>query len=87
MPSVQDEIARYRLAMFECAQAAETIGNDMQAKGSAAEFAERCRNLARRLREFAGDGDGSGGPDTGGPSTGGTPAGKVLSIFRKTWSR
>ncbi len=86
-PSVRDipaEIARYRLALFDCAQAAETIGNDMRAKGVAGELAERCRDLARQMREFAGSGDDFGGK---GPGSGGTPAGKVLSILRKPWSK
>ena len=84
VPDVPAEIARYRLALFDCAQAADAIGNDMRAKGVAAEFAERCRELARQMREFAGDG--GGGPGHG-PGSGGTTAGKVLSIFRKPWSR
>ncbi len=88
-PRVQEipaEIARYRLALFDCAQAAETIGNDMQAKGVAGEFTERCRDLARQMRDFAGNSDDFGGPGQG-PGSGGTPASKVLSILRKPWSK
>ena len=84
-PSVREipaEIARLRLALFDCAQVAETIGNDMRAKGVAGEFTERCRELARQMRDFAGSGDDFGGPGQG-PGSG--PGGKVLSILRKPW--
>ena len=81
-PAIPAEVARYRLALLDAAQAAETISNDMIANGVAPDYAGRCRELARQMRAFAGH-----TAEFGTAGKGGTPAGKVLSIFRKPWSR
>lgn len=52
--SIPHEVARYRLALLDAAQAADAIAADMTAQGHENEFAERCRDLARQMREFAG---------------------------------
>ncbi len=81
-PAIPAEIARYRLALLDAAQAAETIGKDMKANGAAPEFAGRCLELARQMREFAGHTAEFGGAGKGRKATA-----KVLSIFRKPWSK
>ena len=80
--SIPAEVARYRLALLDAAQAAETIGHDMTEDGNSPEFAGRCRELARQMRAFAGHTADFG---SSGRSGGGT--GKLLSIFRKAWPR
>lgn len=81
-PAIPAEIARYRLALLDAAQAAETIGKDMNANGAAPEFAGRCLELARQMREFAGHTAEFGSAGKGRKATA-----KVLSIFRKPWSK
>lgn len=49
-----DEENKYRLALLDAAQVAETIGTDMKADGIPPEYAQRCIDLSRQLREFAG---------------------------------
>jgi hypothetical protein len=48
------EVARYRLALLDAAQAADTIAADMTAESQSPAFAARCRELAAQMREFAG---------------------------------
>ena len=53
-PVISDEAARYRLALLDAAQVADTIGIDMTSCGNGGEFADRCHQLALQMRAFAG---------------------------------
>ena len=65
---------------------AETIAADMTAEGQDSEFVERCADLARQMREFAGH---TPGQDTlGGGQSGAGNTGTALTRFlRKGWPR
>lgn len=45
---------RYRLALLDAAQVVDVIASDMTRDGTGGTYAERCRELARQMREFAG---------------------------------
>ena len=84
--SIPVEVGRYRLALLDAAQVAETIAADMTAEGQDSEFVERCADLARQMREFAGH---TPGQDTlGGGQSGAGNTGTALTRFlRKGWPR
>jgi hypothetical protein len=55
---VNDTSSRYRLALLDAAQAADAVAADMEADGCEVIYIERCRELARQMRDFAGHGSG-----------------------------
>jgi hypothetical protein len=72
------EVSRYRLALLDAAQAAESIAADMMADNQSAEFAARCRELAKQMRNFAGHGQNNfSSTSFRSPPTG------LMSIFRR----
>jgi hypothetical protein len=72
------EVSRYRLALLDAAQVADSIAADMMADGQSAEFARRCSELAKQMREFAGHGpNGFASPRSGAQRSG------LISIFRR----
>ena len=52
--ATNDEAARYRLALLDAAQVADVLAADMSTAGQDARFVDRCRELARQIRAFAG---------------------------------
>jgi hypothetical protein len=80
--AINDEAARYRLALLDAAQAADGLASDMAASGQD-QFASRCRELARQMRRFAGhDADADFQGFGGQRSTTG-----LVAIVRRMWSR
>lgn len=56
-PAADSEAARYRLALLDAAQVVDVLGSDMTSAGQDPRFVERCRELARQIKAFAGHTD------------------------------
>lgn len=81
--SIPAEVARYRLAFLDAAHAAETIASDMAQEGHDTLYAERCRELAQQMREFAGH---TANAPSFKPAA--APKGSALArLLPKVWSR
>lgn len=84
-PTISDEAARYRLALLDAAQVADTIGMDMTSTGNGGDFAGRCHQLALQMRAFAGHTIQSGSFDELSPhaSKSRRPGTALMAIVRK----
>ena len=53
-PAIDDAAARYRLALLDAAQVADTIAADMVTAQQSPDFVSRLRQLSSQMRTFAG---------------------------------
>lgn len=53
-PVIDDAAARYRLALLDAAQVADTIAIDMVGADQSPDFVDRLRQLSSQMRAFAG---------------------------------
>ena len=84
--SIPAEVARYRLAFLDAAQVADTIASARMAEEQDNAFVDRCRELAKQMREFAGHG--SNPTDFNEQHKQPRTNGRALSrLLPKVWSR
>ncbi|MBA2124700.1 hypothetical protein DLM45_00450 [Hyphomicrobium methylovorum] len=79
--TIPAEVARYRLALLDAAQSADTIAADMSASDIDPIYVERCRDLARQMRAFAGHSPGTNNARASGKD------GTLSRFLPKLWSR
>ncbi|MEL6288468.1 MAG: hypothetical protein AAFQ35_06780 [Pseudomonadota bacterium] len=72
-----------RLGLFDAAEVASLLADDLQADGQASEFVERARLLAQKLRALA-NAEGVGRATQGDPAPGDASAGQLIgALVRK----
>ncbi len=82
-PRIDDAAARFRLALLDAAQVADTIAADMVNADQSPEYVGRLRQLSSQMRNFAGHSAPASFEDLSRPNTARRTSTALMSIIRK----
>ena len=85
-PAIDDAAARYRLALLDAAQMADTIAADMVGADQSPDFVSRLRQLSSQMRIFAGHSAPASFEDLSRPKTARRTGTALMAIIRKARS-
>lgn len=82
-PAIDDAAARYRLALLDAAQVADTIAADMTGADQSSDFVKRLHQLSMQMRAFAGHSAPTSFYDLSRPKSHGRTSTTLMAIIRK----
>lgn len=85
-PAIDDAAARYRLALLDAAQVADTIVADMVGADQSPDFVNRLHQLSSQMRAFAGHTAPASFEDLSQPKSANRAGAALMAIIRKARS-